>query len=132
MPYTFKGLWLGISDEYDEFSPNPFRNATDFLNAPNNQGVVGPQARGEMAAAMSPSNQPDPYSGLTGTLDISPIPLVHHRLLRRLPLAMRQDCDNYDTSEMFPVRFLRDPIFGIVSFHHHDVTVVATACLQQP
>jgi len=71
---------FNINDDDDEFAPNPFRTSdpNDFLGSPN------PPA----PAPAAPINysQPDPYSGMTGSMDMplpstpqQPPPLPNHQ-----------------------------------------------------
>lgn len=57
---------FNISDDDDEFAPNPFRssnsNGNDFLGTPNPPANPPPLN----------NNQPDPISGMTGSLNMSP------------------------------------------------------------
>lgn len=61
------------NNDDDEFAPNPFRSgnqSNDFLGSPN------PSVPTTTAPATTPPtmnyNQPDPYSGMTGTIDMTP------------------------------------------------------------
>lgn len=58
---------FNISDDDDEFAPNPFRssNSNDFLGTPN----PAPMQQQQLHQPPPLNNSPDPYSGMTGSFN---------------------------------------------------------------
>ena len=61
----------------DEFAPNPFTDNSNPLQQ-GNDGFYNAGSSGNNNNAMSGSNQPDPFSGMTGTMDIPESPPHQH------------------------------------------------------
>ena len=67
---------FGNNDD-DDFGANPFRssNSNDFLGSPNPPPQAAPAMNMNINPAMNMNyNQPDPYSGMTGSLDMTSSP----------------------------------------------------------